>query len=168
MSGFHNLKVGSKLIGGFLIVALIGAIIGIQGIWQAAKINAMAETMYERETSGIIHMAEANLRMMGAGRAIRSALLTYNQQESEQFLKERRAGMDKVYQELEAVRAHFVTGDGQRLLVQAIEAVKTFDQGLNQVEAKLRKEELDDPREATDLLLGDVRPLGEKAGALLG
>ena len=31
MEWFRNLKVGSKLIVGFLVVAFIGAIIGIQG-----------------------------------------------------------------------------------------------------------------------------------------
>ena len=168
MKWFYNLTVGSKLLGGFLVVAVMGAIIGILGIWQAWQINQMASVMYNRETTGIIHMAEANLRMMRAGRSIRSALLTYNPQDSELFLQERRDAMDVVLKELNAVRPLFVTSEGQALLAQAIEAVKAFDQGLSQVEATLRKEGLEEPRESTEMLLGAVRPAGEKAGGLLG
>ena len=167
MNGFHNLKVGSKLIGGFLVVAIIGAIIGIQGIWQAAQINQMSKLMYERETTGIMRMAQANVRLMGAGRAIRSALLTYSEQDSAYHLQERRTRMDDVLRELDAVRAQFVTEDGGALLEDAIDAVKAYEKGLEQVEAALHAEGLDDPRKATEILLTVVRPMADKADGML-
>ena len=150
MNSFHKLTVGSKLIGGFLLVAIMGAIIGIQGIWQASKINDMAEVMYERETAGITHMAQANMRLIAAGRAMRSALLTYSPQESEQFLQERKALMAIVHEELGLARGKFVTVDGRAILEQAIQAVKAYEAGLEQVDTVLRREGLEDPREATE------------------
>lgn len=167
MNGFHNLKVGSKLIGGFLVMAVMGAIMGVQGIWQASEINERANVMYERETTGISHMAQANARLIGAGRAIRSALLTYDVNDSQHHLEERRKRMVEVYHELEAVRAQFVTRDGRALLEEAIAAVKAYDQGLLQVEEALRIEGLEDPRESTRILLTVVRPLADRADKML-
>ena len=78
MNWLKTLKVRTKLIGGFLIVAAIGALIGTIGVLKAGDLNAMAETMYEREMLGMRHAAEANIQLIAVGRAIRSAVLSYN------------------------------------------------------------------------------------------
>ena len=44
---FNKMKVGTKLIANFMIVALIAAIIGILGISNMGKINKMLNTLYE-------------------------------------------------------------------------------------------------------------------------
>ena len=76
MEWFRNLKVGSKLIGGFLVVAFIGAIIGIQGVLKSSQMNDMASAMYESEALGLSYVAEANVQLQAANRAIRSAMLS--------------------------------------------------------------------------------------------
>jgi len=50
MNWFKNLKVGTKLIAGFLIVAAIAALIGIQGINTTRQIVADSDKMYEEIT----------------------------------------------------------------------------------------------------------------------
>lgn len=50
MNGFNNLKVGTKLIASFLIVAAIAALVGILGIATMRKIDAAGARMYERVT----------------------------------------------------------------------------------------------------------------------
>ena len=167
MNWFNNLKVGTKLIAGFLSVAIIGAIIGLQGIWQSSQINDMAQVMYERETLGISYMAEANVRLAGAGRAVRSALLADSFEQTEAYLKESKALMASVHEELEKVRVKFVTPDGRALLEEAIQAVKAYETGLQKVEEALNAGGFDGPRNATVMLLVTVRPLADKADNLL-
>ena len=75
MEWFKRQKIGTKLICGFMLVALIGAFIGLQGILKAAQMNELATRMYEREATGIRHSAESNIQFMAANRAIRNAIL---------------------------------------------------------------------------------------------
>ena len=167
MNWFYNLKVGHKLIAGFLVVALMGAIIGLQGIWQASKINHMAEMMYQNETLGMSHVAVANARLMEVGRAARSALLVDSNEDSARYLKESKALMASVHKELDAVRAKFVTVDGRAALEQAIVAVKEYEAGLVRVEDALNQGGFDGSRNATVMLLVTVRPLADKADKML-
>ena len=46
------MKVGTKLIAGFLAVAVIGAIIGVLGIVKTSELSDLARLMYEREMVG--------------------------------------------------------------------------------------------------------------------
>src|ERR1035437_9244430 len=50
MNWFNNLNVGTKLISGFLIVAAIAALVGIQGITTMRKLDAASNKMYEKVT----------------------------------------------------------------------------------------------------------------------
>lgn len=43
---FNDVKVGTKLISGFLVVALIGGTIGMAGILKSSEINDLATDMY--------------------------------------------------------------------------------------------------------------------------
>ena len=45
---FANMKVGTKLIAGFLALALIGAVVAVIGIVYMGRINDLADEMYER------------------------------------------------------------------------------------------------------------------------
>jgi len=49
----NNIKIGTKLIAGFLVVAAIAAVIGIVGIKSASKLNSMIDEMYEKRLAGV-------------------------------------------------------------------------------------------------------------------
>lgn len=76
MKRARNLKVRTKLIGGFLIVAAIAAIIGVIGMRSMQQINQLTQTLYEEEFIGLRHASEADRQLVAAGRALRSTLLT--------------------------------------------------------------------------------------------
>ena len=54
------MKVGIKLIAGFLAVAVIGAIIGVLCIVKTSELNDLASLMYEREMVGAQQIATGN------------------------------------------------------------------------------------------------------------
>lgn len=61
MNALSGMKVGTKLIAGFLAVAVIGAIIGMLGIVKTNELSDLAKLMYEREMVGAQHVSAANM-----------------------------------------------------------------------------------------------------------
>lgn len=167
MEWFRNLKVGSKLIGGFLAVAVIGAIIGIQGIVKSSQMNDMATIMYEREVLGLSHVAEANLQLLAATRSIRSAILAFTQADRERHLKERDDRFKLALQELDAAQDKFVSNNGRELLVAVKQTLFEYEKGAREVERLLKNESLNDSRDSSKYLFTDLRPIADKADALM-
>jgi methyl-accepting chemotaxis protein len=58
MKIFNNLKIGVKLTGGFLLVALIAGIIGVVGIINIRSIDAADTHLYENMTVPMSQISE--------------------------------------------------------------------------------------------------------------
>ncbi|WJJ93229.1 MCP four helix bundle domain-containing protein [Neopusillimonas aromaticivorans] len=86
MKWFNNLKVGSKLIGGFLVVAFIGGVIGVQGILKTSQMSDLATEMYQTEAMGIRHVAEVNIDMLNSSNALRGAMMAFDDAERDREL----------------------------------------------------------------------------------
>lgn len=167
MEWFKNLKVGAKLIGGFLIVAAIGGFIGIQGILKSSQINDMASVMYTREMIGMRHAAEANIQLLAVTRSIRNAILSYSVEDRTRHLKERDERLQRVYAELAESEKSFATNQGKALLNEAVQAVRAFEAGVKQIEQLLTTEELIDKRASTEQLFTVLRPFADQADNLM-
>jgi methyl-accepting chemotaxis protein len=167
MQWFKRLKVGVKLIAGFLVVAAIGGVIGIQGILKSSLINDMATVMYQRETIGLRHTAEANIQLIAASRSIRSAILAYNADDRARYIKEQATRMQQVYSELAVAEKTYTTEQGQALMKTTVQAVRDFEASLQQTEKLLQTEELSDKRASTEYLFKVVIPLTNKADDLM-
>lgn len=61
MKWFYNLKIGTKLVSSFIIVALIGAIVGGIGIFSLQTIDKADTALYEENTLGLVYMVNATL-----------------------------------------------------------------------------------------------------------
>jgi len=164
---FKKLSVGSKLIGGFLAVAAVGAVIGINGVQKSSQINDLAQLMYEREIAGMLHATEANINLVVAGRAMRSALLAVSEQERATQLQAAGESVSQAQSELERSAQYFVTDSGKALARDAGAALRDYAAGLDQVAALLKEEELANVRASTDKMRA-VRTLADKADDLLG
>ncbi len=167
MEWFKKLPVGSKLIGGFLAVAAVGAVIGINGIQKSSQINDLAQLMYEREIAGMLHATEANINLVAAGRAMRSALLSVSEQERATHLQAASQSVSQAMGELDSSAQFFVSDGGKALARDAAAALRDYAAGLDQVAALLKEEELANVRASTDKMRA-VRPLADKADDLLG
>lgn len=167
MEWFKTLKVGTKLIAGFLLVSIIGGIIGIQGILKSAQINDLAKVMYERETVGLRHVAEANIQLIAANRSIQNAILSHTTEERDSNLRALNERMTRIYKELATAENTFVTEQGQNLLQNTRQAVQAFEAGTKKVAQLLQAESVNEHRASTDLLFTEVRPLANKADDLM-
>lgn len=167
MNWFNNLKVSTRLIGGFAIVAAIGALIGLEGILKSGQLSDMASQMFERETVGLRKSAEANMHLLAAGRAIRSAVMAQSLEDRERQLAETRKRMEGMHQELKSASDQFATEGGKQVLQQTVAAARAYEAGINEVVALLRNEPPGEARASTAKLFGDVRGAADKADDLL-
>ena len=83
---FSGLRIGARLSGAFLLVAVIGGAIGAFGVWGLARINEMNDRLYDTELRGISDIKEANINLIYAGRA-RNGYLAASTQEERQALR---------------------------------------------------------------------------------
>jgi methyl-accepting chemotaxis protein len=75
MARFRNLPIRWKLIGGFGVVLLLMAGIGLVGINKLGVIEDLADTAYSRDTVGLAHVMQANIDLVASGRAEKNASL---------------------------------------------------------------------------------------------
>lgn len=167
MNWLNNMKVSVKLVGGFLIVAVIGGIIGIMGIVKAGAINDMATVMYERETVGLRHAAEANIQLLAAGRAMRGAMLSYTEEDRSNNLKDLEQRLAKVRSEMDTAGEKFVTVEGKALVARTNIAFSAYESASKDVVALLRAEPLNEKRSATAQMFTLVRPLANVVDNLM-
>lgn len=157
MKLFRNANVGVKLIGGFLMIAILAAIIGSVGITALWKVNGMATTMYAKETIGLRHTAETRRNLLSTARALRDALLASanesrdsNLEEVNHFLKQMRASLDQA-------RLTFSTDEEKALVVSTQKAVDAYETSVRAVIAQMRAEPLAQSRTSTTMLNESVR-----------
>jgi len=73
-----NVKVGTKLIAGFLSVAAIAAFIGFMGINSASKLDTLIDEMYTQRVASIIAADQVNLELAKMRIAARSMAMAAN------------------------------------------------------------------------------------------
>lgn len=113
MIPLKQFKVRTKLIAGFMAVAAIGAIIGVTAIIRASEINELAGLMYEREIAGLSHASEANIQLVGAGRAIRSAVLAPSEEERRKHITSVQMRLQATHDELVSAGKFFASDEGK-------------------------------------------------------
>ncbi len=65
MKWYYDLKISSKLLLAFFIMAAITAFVGYEGIGDMGEIDGMLQELYNNETMGLSYIKEANLDLIG-------------------------------------------------------------------------------------------------------
>jgi methyl-accepting chemotaxis protein len=104
-----NMKIGTRLIAGFVLVAAISVIVGLIGISNASKINTMADRMYDTELMGLSYIKEANISLIDIGRARANYLLATSQEQRDTQLGYIKKSSAAVQENLNKAKPLFVT-----------------------------------------------------------
>ncbi|MCL2689314.1 MAG: methyl-accepting chemotaxis protein [Chitinispirillia bacterium] len=83
----NNVKVGTKLIAGFLVTVSFAVFIGIVGIKSVNKINENVDTMYSHNLTSVSLAKELDLIVTRMRLFIRSAALAVNERERDEQIK---------------------------------------------------------------------------------
>ncbi|HET9642878.1 MAG TPA: methyl-accepting chemotaxis protein [Burkholderiaceae bacterium] len=111
----NNIKIGMRLTAAFLIVAAASAVVGAVGISNAAKINEMADRMYDRELRGLSYVKEANIDLIYIGRARANFLLASTEEQRNRHLETLNKSIGMVKDNMDKARPLFVSEKGKAL-----------------------------------------------------
>jgi methyl-accepting chemotaxis protein len=158
-----------KLISGFLIVASIAAITGAVGLWSAKQLEKSTLTMYHHEVAGLRHAAQAQIHIVAAGRAIRSALLTTNKGDRIGDVYFMRDHLEATRNEINKLGELVSDHDGRAAVTEALAAVEAYEAVVQQVARQLEQSFMESvPMNAVATLQQQAKPLGDTAELVLG
>jgi methyl-accepting chemotaxis protein len=72
---FYNFSTMKKLLACFSLICVVTAVVGYMGVSSMGQINAMLNTLYERDMGGLSAVKEANISLIYLGRGVRKVLL---------------------------------------------------------------------------------------------
>ena len=110
-----TLTVKTRLLTGFLMVALLGALVAAIAIFNMAKMNAQAEKAYNIDLLGVSHLKESNINLVYIGRAMRGVLLSTDAVQKKNAHDLAATAKATMHDELELARPLFVTSAGKTL-----------------------------------------------------
>ena len=152
MFNFKSAKVKTKLVIGFLIVSGIGAIIGINGITKAGQINDLATQMYQEEVIGLGLVSEANLQLISASRAIRSAALASDHETRQQHIDSVLNRLKLLKESLDKSKEYFPDQAGQTILKSAQESLQVYEKGILETIQVIKSENLSEMKDSVTLI----------------
>jgi len=167
MKWFYDLKIGTRLIGAFILVGAITAVVGYQGVRGMGKIADLAASSYANETLGLADLKQADVEMVHAARAEKNLLLSSNEEMREKYKTAIQEFTSKVNQNLDKARPLIHTEKGKQLLVQCDQAWKERQEAVDQIVDLAGKDQLEKKRPSVDLSMGLGRQKAEAVEGLL-
>jgi methyl-accepting chemotaxis protein len=142
-----TLTVKARLLAGFLMVALLGALVAAIGIYNMANMNAQAEKAYNFDLLAISHVKEANVTQIEVDRATRSLLLTTDASQKKTMLALADKGKAEMHHELDLARPLFVTAAGKAIFTDLERLAADYEASVAQLD-KLSLDETPEGRQA--------------------
>jgi methyl-accepting chemotaxis protein len=146
------MKVGTRLIAGFLFVVLLGTVVAAIGIVNLDRMNERAKGMYQQELLGLSYVKEANIDLVYVGRALRSAMLASNEAQRSQMLAKVEESRKWLRENLDQARPLFTKPEGRRIFGELDVRLREYDSNLNDLLGKIRNEPLQQQRATVDYL----------------
>ena len=163
MMNISNVKIGKRLVAGFLLVSSISVVVGLVGMTNAGKIQDNAENMYERELLGLSAVGDANVALLAIGRARGNFLLATTAQERDKHMASVDKNSKEVVQQMEIAKPLFVSERGKQVFAEFAKTWEGYQTALKQSLAMVAAEKLAVRSEALNAQLASVR---EKADIL--
>ncbi len=138
----NKLKLGPKLIGGFMIVALFTLTIGVLGINNIGKINKLIGTLYNNHLLGISHVKEANLNMVYIGREVRNMILASTTTDRENYEKRLKSYNEVLKEELREAKKSTFNDEGKMIIQKVETAFEEYFKYLNDLISTIKNQEL--------------------------
>ncbi len=164
---FKKMTVGARLIAGFLIVSILGAIVAIIGIFSMSHINDQADALYDKELLGLSYIKEANINVIYIGRAIRNVVLAPTEEERKKAVEAITKYRADLKTNLDQAKPLFYLEKGKQLFAQLDRDVLDWDALLQKAVSLAEKEPLSQATEATKFIFNDLRPKSNQVDDLM-
>jgi len=155
---FQHMKVGTRLILGFLAVVVLGAIVAGIAVYNMTQMNERAKRMYQQELLGISYVKEANVKLVYIGRSLRGVMLASTDEQRAKML----ANVDKykraLQENLDKARPLFDTEEGKRNFAEAESQLRDYDGTITELLKRIKAEPLEQKRDSVDYLFDTMMP----------
>ena len=155
---FNRMKVGTRLLAGFLILTLLGAAVAAIGIYNMSQMNERTDRLYTRELLGISHVKEANIDLLYIGRALRGVMLASTEKDRDAAIASIAAARQRLDGNLDKARALFFSENGKRSFAEVDRGMRDYNAAVDEAIKRTLAEGLQENRGAVDYLLATVAP----------
>ena len=156
---FNRMKVGTRLIAGFLILSLLGAIVAAIGIFNMSRMNDRTNDLYQKELLGISHVKEANINLVYIGRAMRNVLLAASDKDRLAATSALDTARTQLKSNLEKARPLFYSDKGKQMFSEVEAGVHDFEALIAEATKRALAEPLQENRSSVDYVFGTVAPV---------
>jgi methyl-accepting chemotaxis protein len=154
---FKKMTVGTKLISGFLTLAIIGAIVACIGIYDMGRIDDKANDMYNQELMGLSYIKEANINLIYIGREQGNVLLARTKDEREKNTANMKKYLADANDYLEKAKPLFYAQESKALFTQYENASKLYEQELWRATKLIDDEKLAEHSDELSIALREAR-----------
>jgi len=165
---FANMKIGVRLIGGFLLVSAISIVVGLIGMSNASKINDMTDAMYDKELIGLSQIKEANIDLIMIGRARSNFLLATSQDERQKHQASIDKNLAAMKEAMDKARPLFVTEKAKEIFGNISKVNVEYEREMQQALKMAAAEKLQQRGEELTTILQKVREKGDQLDELMG
>ncbi len=164
---FNQLTVRARLLTGFILVAIAGALVAAIGIVNMAKMNHQAERAYADDLLGISATKEANIDLVYIARDSRSMVLSRTPEERAKFAAASDAARKDMGEELAHARPLLRAEESKRLLTELDRDLADYDASRSQLGTLLKDDTPEAKSAATDFIFDTLAPKAKKVDDLL-
>jgi methyl-accepting chemotaxis protein len=148
-----DIKVGPRLIGAFVLVASIAAVIGAIGIRGMHMIDSEAEYLYQHELLGLSYVNEATIDLLHADSALRTAILADTAPRREDALKEADKYLAKTGEQLALAKPLFDDPEAVADMATVEKQLAAYTEMMGRFKTVIATEKLMEARQAVGFAL---------------
>jgi methyl-accepting chemotaxis protein len=151
MTWFENMKISTKLLGGFVLVAVIAGVIGWIGLSSSSEMAAVSEDVYRNQLIPIRELLLANREFQNVRVILRDGLLTKDLSERREQFASLDKGFEAIQDHLNTYKKATLSDKEKEVLPKAEAALQEFQRLAHDIESRaLRMQDSD----AMDLVRG--------------
>jgi methyl-accepting chemotaxis protein len=155
---FNQMKVSTRLIAGFLSLAVLGAVVALIGIFNMSRMNDSADDLYRKELLGISYVKEANINLIYIGRALRNVLLAASDKDRQAAVSTIEASRTRLKDYLDKSRPLFYSEKGKKMFAELDERLREYDALVSEASKRALADPLQENRAAVDYVFNTFAP----------
>ncbi|MEA4941264.1 hypothetical protein SDC9_44980 [bioreactor metagenome] len=128
----ENAKISQKLSAGFLLITILGIIIGAVGIFNTIRMINEQQNTFDRHTMGIVYCSGAEGSFKDLGTAIRNLYIYYDK-DKEKYCEEISTQIEAVQTQMDHYSKTITTSEGKQLYDSTMAAYNTYLNTVNEM-----------------------------------
>ena len=168
MNILKNMKLKTRLISAFVLMAFVAGIVGVVGYINMREINNMTTQIYDSDLLGLDAAAKARRSFITVGRYLRASMLADNEQLRKKYMDMAFQEMGDIKQSIETARPKFVSEEGKALFVEFDRIFPEYEKGIEKTKELLFQEPLRQVSASNAYLEGEFDPVIDKMMVQVG